>query len=55
MSGANAREDLRDVEMLEEMELVGNLVVAASAAPARRLTLDEIDHALGLPSQGMQA
>jgi hypothetical protein len=55
MSGAGAREDLHDMEMLEEIELVGNLVLAASAAPTRRLTPDEIDEALGLPPRALRS
>ncbi len=37
-----------DEIMLEEIELVADLVVAASSFPTRRLTLEEIDRALGL-------
>ncbi len=48
MNVVAAREDLQDPEMLEEMELVADLVLAAAAVPVRRLTLDEIDAALGL-------
>ena len=39
---------IRDSAMLEEIELVTELVLAASASPARRLTVEEVDRALGL-------
>lgn len=48
MGGAGTHEGLHDEHMLEEIELVSELVMAASAAPARRLTSEEVDRALGL-------
>ena len=48
MGGAGPHESLQDDAMLEEIELVTELVLAASASPARRLTVEEVDRALGL-------
>ncbi|MEI2730952.1 MAG: hypothetical protein V9G08_02895 [Dermatophilaceae bacterium] len=39
---------LRDVALLEEIDLVADLVVAASNHPGEHMTVEEIDHALGL-------
>lgn len=39
--------DLLDVQLADEIELVSDLVVAASSSP-RHLTSDEIDELLGI-------
>jgi hypothetical protein len=42
-------EELTDGALQSEIELVGELVVAASASPGR-LSQEEIDEVLGIPS-----
>jgi hypothetical protein len=41
--------DLLDVALAHEIELVSDLVVAASSSP-RHFTPDEVDELLGIPS-----
>lgn len=48
MTAPGRTEGLLDETLLEEIELVSELVLAASAEPTRRLTTEEIDRALGL-------
>ena len=40
--------DLLDVQLADEIELVSDLVVAASSSP-RHFTPDEVDELLGIP------
>ena len=47
MSDAGPEDELRDSALHEEIELVGQLVVAATATPDR-LSQEEIDEVLGL-------
>ncbi len=46
-AGARAPDELRDAALHEEIELVGQLVVAATSTP-HRLTQVEIDKVLGV-------
>ena len=48
MVAVGIQESLQDEDMLAEIELVSELVLAAAASPTRRLTLEEVDRALGL-------
>lgn len=46
---AESQPDLRDTALLQEIDLVADLVVAASNHPGEHLSQQEIDEALGLP------
>ena len=46
-AGTAAADELRDAALHEEIELVGQLVVAATSTP-HRLTQTEIDRVLGV-------
>jgi hypothetical protein len=48
MSSEPVEMGVHDDVLMEEIELVADLVVAASSHPSRHLTLEEIDRALGL-------
>jgi hypothetical protein len=48
MSGDGVDVGIQDEVLMEEIELVADLVVAASGDPHRHLSLEEIDRALGL-------
>ncbi len=50
-AGQPAPDELRDAALHEEIELVGQLVVAATSNPDR-LSQAEIDHVLGVDEEG---
>ena len=49
-AGSAAPDELRDAALHEEIELVGQLVVAATSTP-HRLSQSEIDRVLGVPDE----
>ena len=55
MAAADANDDnLTDVDLKSEIELVGDLVVAASASDGP-LSQDEVDWILGVRPRGLQS
>lgn len=50
-TGDDGGDELRDPALHEEIELVGQLVVAATSTPGR-LSQEEIDHVLGVDQDG---